>query len=150
MHSIKAAALALAALVAAGCASSSSPGETARPEVTLRQLSAVPDFNVTSASGIPMHFELTITNPLHRVVRLVSVEVESVGQSGAYAMKRVRHAFDVEIAPGARQSIEFRAWVQPLQQDIRGDVNAPVLIRGQARFASDRGVVRSNFVGRGQ
>lgn len=134
-------------LVLTGCASQSA---VTAPEVELMQMSGLPNTRVESASGLPLEFQLKITNPLDHPVTLVAVEVESVGQTGAYEMKRVRHSFDRTIAANATDTIDLRAWVQPLQVDVRGTVNSPVMLRGTARFESASGVMRRNFVGRGQ
>ena len=134
-------------LVLTGCASQAS---VTAPEVELMQTSGLPNTRVESASGLPMEFQLKITNPLNHPVTLVAVEVESVGQTGAYEMKRVRHSFDRTIAANATDTIDLRAWVQPLQVDVRGTVNSPVMLRGTARFETPAGVLRRNFVGRGQ
>ncbi|HVS32655.1 MAG TPA: hypothetical protein VMS98_14520, partial [Thermoanaerobaculia bacterium] len=60
------------------------------------------------------------------------------------------HVFDRTIPAKSTATIELRAWVQPLQADTSGRVNSPVMLRGSARFESDAGVIRRNFVGRGQ
>ena len=134
-------------LILTGCASQAG---VSAPAVELVQTSGLPNTRVESASGLPMEFQLKITNPLNEPVTLVAVEVESVGQTGAYEMKRVRHAFDRVIPANGTDTIDLRAWVQPLQVDVRGTVNSPVMLRGTARFETASGVVRRNFVGRGQ
>ncbi|HUP47436.1 MAG TPA: hypothetical protein VNA04_01455 [Thermoanaerobaculia bacterium] len=65
-------------------------------------------------------------------------------------MKRVRHAFEEVIPANSSGTIALRAWVQPLQADVSGAVTSPVMIRGSARFEGPDGVMRRNFVGRGQ
>lgn len=140
--------LAAVVLVVTGCATQT--GTAAAPEVTLVQQSAVPNARVEAASGVPVQFQLQISNPLDHAVTLVSVEIESVGQSGAYELKRVRHLFDRVISARSTDAIALRAWVQPLQADVRGTVGGPVMLRGSARFESEAGVLRRNFVGRGQ
>lgn len=133
--------------LAAACATS---GADQPPQVALVQMSHLPNTRVPSASGLPIQYQLKISNDLPYPVTLVSVEVESVGQSGAYEMKRVRHQFDRIIAANSVEAIDLRAWVQPLQADVSGMVTTPVMLRGSARFDSAKGSMRRNFVGRGQ
>lgn len=137
----------LLTLLAAACATSSGDQP---PQVQLIQVSALPNTRVESASGLPIQYQLKISNELPYAVTLVSVEVESVGQSGAYEMRRVRHQFDRIIAAKSVDAIDLRAWVQPLQADVSGMVTTPVMLRGSARFESAKGDMRRNFVGRGQ
>lgn len=138
----------LVLIFAAACATQSD--QPRAPEVNLVQVSKVPDVQVHSASGLPMDYELQIRNMFDHPVTLVSVEIESVGLSGAYGMKRVRHAFDLTVPPNSSESVAFRAWVQPLQENVRGDTVSPVMLRGTARFESPNGVMRRNFSNRGQ
>lgn len=143
----RAASVVCSLLLLAACASS--PKIT--PSVTLEQLSAPPDVQVRpSTGGLPVEYRVTVHNPLEHAVTLVSIEVETVGGSGGYQMKRLRHDFSRVIQPKANESVNFRAWVQPLSEDSRGDVNSPVLLRGTARFDTHAGPVRTNFVTRGQ
>lgn len=133
-------------LLVAACAS----GPSATPRVTLAQISGVPTIQIESASGLPMEYRLTVDNPLDHPVTLVSIEVESVGNSGAYFMNRVRHNFDQSIAANSSGAIDFRAWVQPLNRDTRGDMSSPVMLRGTARFETPNGVIRTNFTSSGK
>lgn len=135
-------------LVVAACASQ--PDQPHAPEVTLTQIGAAPDMTMETASGMPMQFQLKIVNPLDQDFTLVSVEMESIGESGAYGMKRVRHAFDRAITAKSSDTVDIRAWVYPLQQDMRGNYDSPVMLRGTARFKTATGMVRRNFVNRGQ
>lgn len=139
-------AVVLLALIAA-CAST----QSTVPTVTLKQMSSLPQTaQVQSATGLPVEYQLTVQNPLDRPVTLVSVEVETVGNSGGYALNRVRHTFSRTIPAKSSDTVDFRAWVQPLSVDQRGDVTSPVLLRGTARFETEAGVIRTNFTTRGQ
>ena len=144
---IRRSAIAVAAFVfVVTCASTSSTA----PKVTIKQKAAPPNFELSTASGVPVEFRLTIDNPLDHAVTLLSVEVETVGSSGAYQMNRVRQRFSQVVAAQSSETIDFRAWVQPLSRDQRGDINSPVLLRGTAKFQADAGVISANFSGRGQ
>lgn len=137
----------LLAIAIASCASSAAGPKP--PDVKIVQVSKVPLIRADTA-GLPMEYQLHITNTDDEPITLTSVEVESVGNSGAYTLKRVRHVFDVQIPPNASQQIDFRAWIQRLQTDVAGEAGSPVLLRGSATFESASGSVRRNFVGRGQ
>lgn len=143
---VRSAVVPVALLLLAACAS----GPGAVPAVSIAQRAAPPDIEIRSQSGLPMEFRLTIDNPLDQPVTLVSVEVETVGNSGGYLMNRVRHAFSRVVQPKSSETVDFRAWVQPLSRDQQGDVSSPVLLRGTARFRTDTGVIRTNFTNRGQ
>lgn len=140
--------LCITLLLAAACASRD--GGRPAPEVSLVQTSAVPDLTVAAVSGVPTDYRLLVENPFDHPITLVSVEIESVGDSGAYAMKRVRHTFDRTIAAKGSDAVDLRAWVQRLQIDSRGDADQPVLLRGTARFDTPVGPMRRNFVSRAQ
>ena len=146
---VRSAAVVFAVVLLPACTSSSSQS-TVVPEVKLAQVGGVPDMRVESVSGLPVDFRVDIDNPAEEAVTLVSIEVEAVGNSGGYAMNRVRHAFSRVIPAKSSDTVTFRAWVQPLSRDQKGDVSGPVMLRGTARFQTASGVVKRNFVSRGQ
>ena len=141
-----------------GCASG---GPATSPEVTISQASKVapvrlaelpvdPTAPPSEAHGVPVDFEIKVTNPFDYPVSLTSLEVETVGDSGAYSMRRVRHAFSVTINPKSSAVLPIRAWVHPLQATDTGDVNGPVTVHGIASFASEAGVTKTRFAARVQ
>ena len=144
----------LAALLLVSCASGSSSSE--RPSVELSQTSGVVNLQqahrdplgIGNQSSAPVEYRLAITNPFDHAVTLTSVELESVGGSGAYSMKRVRHEFSTVIPARSSTAIDLRAWVQPLQLTDGGAVTSPVLLRGMARFDSNGGTVKTGFTAR--
>jgi hypothetical protein len=142
---------ALAAMLA-GCASTAS----LRPTVKLTQTSVVDPVtgisrNVTStrdSEAVPVDFQIEVTNPLEHPVTLTSVEMETVGQSGSYALRRVRHAF-TEVIPGrGSKTLQLRAWVHPLQASDQDQVQTPAMIRGVAQFDSAGTTLKTAFVER--
>ena len=135
----------LSLILAVACASSS-----AGPTVTIKQISKVAQATIRPDSGLPVIYEVAITNPLDHPVTLTSVELETVGVSGAYAMNRVKHAFDREIAPHGSDVVQIRAWVQPLHLSETDLASSPVNMRGTARFKSAAGVMQTAFTGRVQ
>jgi hypothetical protein len=147
-------------LVAAffGCASG---GPATSPQVTISQASKVAPVRLaelpvdatqplSESHGVPVDFEVKVTNPFDYPVSLTSVEIETVGASGAYSMRRVRHAFSLTIDPKSAAVLPIRAWVHPLQATDTGDVNGPVTLHGIASFASEAGAMKTRFAARVQ
>ena len=124
--------------------------QSGSPLVSIKQMSAVAPLRITVEGGLPVEYEIEITNPHDHSVTLTSIEVETIGDSGAYTMKRVRHAFSQEIAPHAVATVGFRAWVQTLLESETGVVNGPVSVRGIARFNSAAGKTQTAFAARVQ
>ena len=142
-------ALAVLMIGAVGCASSGD-GSGQVPQVTVVQTSKIAHSELAGGTGLPVDYRLSVTNPLAEPVKLLMVEVESVGDSGAYQLKRVRHNFNENIAGNSTGAFEFRVWVQPLQSDTKGGVGNPVMLRGTALFEGPAGPIRRNFVARPQ
>jgi hypothetical protein len=138
----------IVSILLAACASSSGPSSS--PAVKIRQLSQVETRTMTTTTGTPVVYELEISNPLDHPITLTSVEVETVGASGAYGLPRVKHTFDREIAAQGTDIVQIRAWVKVLQQDERDQTSNPVQLRGTARFRSEGAVMQTAFTGRVQ
>jgi hypothetical protein len=139
-------------VIAIGCASAGTS-----PQVTISQVSkvepvrlAVRTLDPSVPNGVPVDYEIHVTNPFDYPVTLTSVEVETVGTAGAYSMKRVRHAYSLNIQPRSAAVLPIRTWVQPLQDTDAGDVNGPVTVRGLASFTSQAGATKSSFAARVQ
>ena len=132
-------------IAATACAS-----QSGSPLVSIKQLSAVAPLRITVVGGLPVEYEIEITNTFDHPVTLTSIEVETVGDSGAYSMKRVRHAFSHDIAPHAVATVGFRAWVQTLLESETGVVSSATSVRGVARFNSAAGKTQTAFAARVQ
>jgi hypothetical protein len=143
MRIIAAAVLAAATLV--GCASSDSRDRKPGPTIDIRQTTAVRPIRAAMTSAVPVDYTVAVTNPLDNPITLLSLEIETVGYSGSYSMKRVKHAFSQVIPAKGTETLAIRAWVQPLQENTRGDSVAPVNIRGFARFDSMGTTLRTVF-----
>jgi hypothetical protein len=127
-------------------ASSAPEGRQERaPLVKLEQVGGVMEMGVKPEGGIPMQYKLTIENPFDYEVKLTSVEVQSVGDAGGYALSRVRHKFSDAIGARATREIGFRAWVNVLTEGEMRAVDHPVLLRGVARFEGPSGGMSRNF-----
>ena len=141
--------------LSSSCASSgpaSSPGTEDRQErsplVKLEQVGGVMEMGVKPEGGIPMQYKLTIDNPFDYEVKLTSVEVQSVGDAGGYAMNRVRHTFSDTVAAKTTREINFRAWVNVLTEGEMRAVDHPVLLRGVAHFQGPACKIIRNFSAR--
>ena len=148
-------ALAVASVVlvgSIGCASKPSSSVPHAPVVKLSQSSRVSKVaGVTPVTGgLPVEFRLAVENPFDHPVTLTALEVETVGESGAYVMRRVKHRFQRVIAAKTTEEIDFRAWVQPLSNDDGRNVSMPVQMRGVATFDSETGPMKRAFSDRVQ
>jgi hypothetical protein len=132
------------------CCATGTGGKQATPLVEITQLTGVEALGVPQRQGRPVEYQIEITNPFDYAVTLTSVEVETVGDSGAYRLRRVKHVFARDIGPRAVDTVQFRAWVTPLQLTDRDDASSPVMVRGIARFKSASGVMQSSFATRVQ
>ncbi|HEV7243215.1 MAG TPA: hypothetical protein VGQ36_28570 [Thermoanaerobaculia bacterium] len=141
-------ALLLALGLSASCATQRPDGPERAPRVKIEQVGDVLVMGVAPSGGIPMEYRLTIENPFDHEVKLRSVEIETVGQSGGYSMNRVRHPFDETIAARASHELSFRAWIRVLTEGETRSVDHPVMLRGTARFDSSSGGMTRNFFAR--
>lgn len=132
-------------VIAIACAS-----QSGSPLVSIKQMSAVAPLRMTVQGGLPVDYEIEITNPSDHSVTLTSIELETIGDSGAYAMKRVRHTFSQNIAAHASATVGLRAWVQTLLESETGVVSSPTSVRGIARFNSAAGKTQTAFAARVQ
>ena len=132
------------AVLVAGCASQ----PAGRPTVTLSQISKVEVVLAASQTAVPVDYRLDVSNPLDHHITLESVEIETVGQSGSYHLKRVRHPFEQIVPARSSATVDIRAWVTPLQDTVAGRIGNAVMLRGSARFDSRGETVRSAFVAR--
>lgn len=97
---------------------------------------------------VPVTYNLEVTNPLNNQVTLTSVQIETVGLSGSYSMKPVRHSFTEVIPAHGTALLAIRAWVQPLQMNEQGKLSSPVMLRGTAHFTSMGKALHSGFAQR--
>lgn len=119
------------------------------PKVTIEQTSPVASLRMGIEGGVPVDYRLRINNPQSEPLTLTSVEIETMGDAGAYSLRRVQHRFDRVVPARGSDELELRAWVRPLQDTEKGDVSNPVILRGIARFATAEGKeIRTSFTNR--
>ena len=129
-------------------ACASGGGATTTPVVVVKQLAKIDAISAAPGTAVPVDYRLTITNSLDQPVTLTSVELETMGVAGGYQMRHVRHRFDRVIAPRSTDSIDVRAWVQPLQVSQQEEVVTNVIVRGTAQFESASGPLKTGFTAR--
>lgn len=137
-------------LLIAASACASQQRDTRSPSVAIEQISNIARFEFSPAGGVPVDYRIHITNPLDVAVTLKSVELETVGLSGAYSMRRMRHHFDETIAANGSTNVDVRGWVIVLQRSQDGSVGMPVTLRGIARFTAADRDMRTAFAARVQ
>ena len=140
----------LVAIVATGCAHSDSGLGKAKvalsePEVTVIQISTIPNAARNMAGSIPVRFAIRVQNTSGEVITLKRVELNSVGQ-GAYDLRNAVSPFEVKIAPGQTQTVEIPAMAVVSDPTIIG-ANGPVTIRSIASFDSGVGQFQKITVG---
>lgn len=142
--------LALATLIATlvGCASDPATAGARAPVVTIAQLSVAEPMRAAMETRVPVDYRLEVTNPFDHPVTLLAVEIETVGDTGGYALKRVRHTFGQSIDAHATATIDLRAWVQPLQVTDTDRIVSSVMLRGSAKFDSMGSKLQSTFASR--
>jgi hypothetical protein len=132
-------------LVIFATACASSPAATDAPTVTIAQTSVVHPIRAQSATVVPVTYRLDVTNAFDNDVTLTALQIETIGSSGSYTMKAVKHRFSEVIPAHGSKSIDIRAWVLPVQINEGGSLNTPVVVRGIAQFASKGTTLRRGF-----
>lgn len=135
----------------AGCATSKSTSGLGRataniiePELEIRQLSHVPIAARHSTGGIPVKYEFRIANRSAEWIKVVRVDVQSIGL-GAYRVDQTSRPVDRRIEPEEFQTFEF--WI-PAVVDTETVVgaNGPVTLRAVAHFDSAVGQFEKVYV----
>lgn len=128
----------LALLLIAGCASQRTA--IAEPGITIDQLSSTPTVAEHVTGGMPVHFRLTVTNTAAFPITLKRSELQSIG-SGGYEVTPTAHPFNIVIAPGASESVEF--WVPANATTSVAGVNGAVALRVTTEYESPSGGFQS-------
>jgi len=129
------------ALILAACASSSSRTPVPEPEILLEQLSTVAPAAVHNGGTISLQYRVTIHNVADTTLTLRHVDLNSLG-SGAYDLSSTSRSFNLPIAPGQTQSVQFWTTGSIGDPTILG-ANGPVTIRVVAGFDSPAGSFQS-------
>ena len=136
--------ISIAILLAAACGTTNNmKTKIADPEVHLVQTSAQPAIAEHVTGGVPIAFALSVTNHADIPITLKRVNVQSMG-SGGYNIGPTSRPFNVAIAPGATEQVEFTL---PSNADpsVAG-VNGAVAMRVIAQFDTAQGAFENTTV----
>ncbi len=123
--------LMLTALLAFGCATNDATSAI-EPEITIAQLSRVPEGMRYDTGPVSAHFAVEVRNTTTAPLHLDRVAVQSIG-GGAYDLPSHSQAFNVTIAPKESRSVDFWAPAYVSNPTVAG-ANGPVTIRAILEF----------------
>jgi hypothetical protein len=122
-------------LALAGC--SSGAGNTySKPKIQLVQTSSIPVAAVHTDGPLTVHYAMRVENTAGETLTLKQVTVQSVSQ-GAYYVDPTSKPYDLAIAPGSRQDVEFFVSARPGGSIV--GANGPVTLRVTCTFGSPAG-----------
>ena len=143
MTAMKNFAVAAAVLLLASCSMNHTAGsKIPDPEVRLDQTSTMPGAAEYVTGGIPVSFRLSVTNRAAIPITLKRVEVSSVGEAGGYRVPDTRVPFDLALAPGASDGVNFTVPAVNTGQNVTG-ANEPVTIRVISVYDSAEGALQT-------
>lgn len=137
--------LAVALLLTAGCATNNANGQVPDPEVRLTQTSRVPDAAEFTTGGMPVSLHMDVTNRATVPITFKRVDIASLNGAGGYQVPSTSRPFNVTIAPGATESVEFWVAAYAMGQNITG-ANEPVTLRAVSVFDSSLGALQTVVV----
>jgi hypothetical protein len=130
----------LALILVGACASQRSSSAVAEPEVRIDQLSSAPAAAEHVTGGMPVQFRMSVTNTAQFPITLKRAELQSVG-SGGYNINPTSQPFDVVVAPGATETVDF--WVPAYAATSVAGVNGAVALRVITEYDSPSGRFRN-------
>lgn len=133
----------LSLLLVAGCASAPSgpAAQLLRPKVTIIARTNLAGVSPTVASGLPVHYEIRITNQASIPITLKRVDLDAM-EGGGFQVQAKTRVFDVTIAPAETRSVDFdtTAYIT----DPNGySSRQPVAIRAITLFDTAQGKLQS-------
>ena len=135
--------LALSALLVSACASTGS-GPTAqltRPKVIIIARTNLADTAPSLSAGVPMHYEIRITNQADIPITLTRIDLDAMAGGGFQVQAKTR-IFDVTIAPSETQSVDFDTTAY-INDPTGTDARQPVAIRAITLFETAKGKLQS-------
>ena len=135
--------LAISALLTSGCASTSSgpTAQLARPKVTIIARTNLADTAPSLSAGVPMHYEIRITNQADIPITLKRIDLDAMAGGGFQVQSRTR-VFDVTIAPAETRSVDFDTTAY-INDPTGTDARQPVAIRAITLFETTKGKLQS-------
>jgi hypothetical protein len=122
-----------ALLTLAACSSGAQKLRLPRPEVQIVQTSSVPMAAKDVEGTISVHYAVRVANKANETITLKRVSVQTIGE-GAYHLGPTSSPFDVAIAPGAFEDVQF--WVAGVTGRSVVGANGPVTVRVTCEFDS--------------
>src|ERR1044072_988164 len=113
----------LTALLAACASNNNLKTNIPQPEVLLEQVSSQPAVAEHVTGGLPVYFNLSVTNNANIPITLKRINIQSMG-SGGYNVPPTSRPFNVTIAPGATEQEQF--WVGTFATQSVAGVNGAV------------------------
>jgi len=129
-----------AALFLAACGSIGAKAPVTEPEILVEQLSTVAPAAIRISGNISLQYRVTIHNVSDTPLTLTRVDLNSIG-AGAYTLNATSRSFNLPIAPGATQSVEF--WTSGTVDPTILGADGPVTLRAVAGFDSAKGSFQS-------
>ena len=136
-------AVSVAVLLLAACSMNNTAGaKVPDPEVRLDQTSTMPGAAEYVTGGIPVSFRLSVTNRASIPITLKRVEVANVGETGGYTIPQTTVPFNLSLAPGASDSVNFTVAAVNSGMNVAGN-NEPVTIRVTCRYDTTEGALQT-------
>lgn len=126
----------LALILAGACASQRNGSAVAEPEVRIEQLSSAPAVAEHVTGGMPVQLRMSVTNTAQFPITLKRADLQSIG-SGGYDISPTSRPFDIVLAPGATEAVEF--WVPASAATSVAGVNGAVALRVITEYDSPSG-----------
>jgi hypothetical protein len=149
MRQLLASAACFALLACGSSGSSSAPTAdkigTVPPVTELVQLIGPEQLNWEQGE-IEMKYALRITNNAVEPITLRQIQIQTVGQAGAYNIPQSSYFFREAVAPGDTRSVEFFAKALSEGGRYKIDAQSPISIRVIAYFETPKGNFRQPFI----
>ena len=136
-------AVSAAVLLLTACSINQSAGnKVPDPEVRLDQTSTMPGAAEYVTGGIPVSFQLSVTNRAAIPITLKRVEVTSVGEAGGYTVPQTRIPFSLSLPSGATDAVNFTVSAVATGMNVTG-ANEPVTIRVISIYDTAEGALQT-------
>lgn len=141
-----------ACAILVACSSSKPADDTAdgsskaiEPEIEFLQLVGPEELN-WPVGELELKYALRVQNKDTDAITLRQIQIETVGQQGAYYLPRGSYYFNLPVAPAATRDLEF--WAKGYSEGNRYKIDAqsPITVRGIAFFNSPNGNFRKVFI----
>jgi hypothetical protein len=118
---------------------------TLEPDTKLLQLVGPEQLNWESGQ-IELKYALQVTNRAAEPITLRQIQIQSVGEGGAYSIPTSSYFFRKAVTPGDTSEIEFFAKAISEGNRYKIDAQSPVSVRVIAFFEAPKGNFRQAFI----